>query len=471
MTDFRAAWLEARDRRTEDQVAWLANFEVEQQWKEPHHLALPGLSSQVPYHHALSEMALLLAEPQDLVFLHQEPDVDFLAYLSSFGWRPPTMIAIHSGTESPNHRAEGFHHLLTDQLIQQWQASSSRASMQQRFQDWAHSGSRPGSLMVHGTSQLEEQLSRMLNLNMLSSSSDVVRAVNSKIFSRDRCLKHGIAQTEGRSVHHLSELEEAFRHLKPALVHHPLVLKDAYGVSGKGLFLIEDEPRFRQLQSKLMKQAERIGSDRMEMVLEVWVNKLKDLNVQFMVYPDGQTSPPIIQEALVVNGAHAGHVSAPHLSPLMHQQLEAAVRLLGVELADEGYVGPVGLDALMTIDNQLYPCIELNARFNMSTYHNRVRQKWMPADTICMTTACSFRRHKPVSFKQMKQLLGPLLLTPSSASGLLIVSFASVNSIYSRDEKQTRGKLYGVIAGNNRKHCEQIQQQVQNRLDALEANI
>ncbi|GIQ69322.1 ATP-grasp domain-containing protein [Xylanibacillus composti] len=451
MTKWREAWMEALHIDSQrGRLAWLGNFEVEQDWRSKDVIGLPGVPSVTQAPLALSELALLLAAPEDLVLLPSEPDDSFLSYLLSLGWRSPAIFAPESKSLSSNES-------LTCQLLA---ATSSGAPSAVRR--WAEAGD--GFLLPHGVSVWEEALAEDWHIPLAAPRTSVTREVNSKLFSRELCEQLGIPQVPGRTVRTLSELESAFAELAPHLAEGPLVLKEGMGVSGKGMLRIDSAAKFQQVLRMLRQSAVRQGTEHTEFVLEQWIDNAQDLNVQFLVSRDGQVRQVTILTALVQNGTHLGHMSPHQLTASAEERVRAYAEQIGQALHAHGYYGLVGLDAMIGRDGKLYPCIEINARLNMSTYHTRLLQDWAPAGKHALIRPFSFSKQAPLAFVQIQQALQAKLYRVDSGHGVILCAYAPVNS---SDPHGRRGKLYTTMIGDSAEECLQLERFCRQQLQQI----
>lgn len=427
--------------------AWLGNFEVERDWKRADVLGLPGLPGRASeaLNNSLSELALLLAAPEDLVLLKQVPDPDFLAYLAELGWKTPSFV-VAGGEEELS---------LTRSLLE-------NASALEKIRTWTKAAS--GRLMPHGVSPLEEELARKSGLPLAAPLSAVARRVNSKVYSRRLCARLGIRQTEGRIALSVDELERVLCELEPLLLRTPLVLKDAMGVSGKGILLLDSEARCRQALRMLRQAADKRGHARAEFIVEQWISKNADVNYQFMVGKNGQTEMLGVLTALVRGGVHQGHLHPHTLPPEAERELADTAATIGRELAYDGYYGVVGVDAMVGADGTLYPCVEINARLNMSTYHTRVLSEHVPEGRYALIRAVPFTSVAPFPFAVLRDALGEALYTKRSGRGIFVCAFAPAGM---SGEEGGPGRLYAAMIGDSRDECLNWYEQCCKRLQTI----
>ncbi|GAA4726457.1 ATP-grasp domain-containing protein [Brevibacillus fulvus] len=443
----RAAFLERKSAR---HFIWLANFEVEGDWKDPDILSLPGLANRNTYlvNNSLAEQALLLAEADDLVLLNKAPDPDYLYYLQQLGLPQPSIYI--AGTAEPLLRLTSTY-LHNEQAV----ADLKRLAAQQYL------------LLPHGTSQMEEKLSQRTGIPLATVKAHVASRINSKVYSRQVCEQLGIRQPFGAAIHSLTALQQQFRMIKAASAGSAFVLKDGLGVSGKGMLLIDSEQRFEQVLRMLQSIAAKKGHDRVQMVLEEWINKQKDIHYSFLLTKSGQIKLGCILEAFVSNGVHMGHLHPHKLTEPVVKQIEETILLLGRELAREGYFGIVGVDAMLAEDGTFYPCLEINARFNMSTYHSRIFSEWLSQESFVIARAYHFRKTHSIPFARLRTAMADLLFTREKGKGVFINGFSTVN-LEETQKGISSSRLYAMLVGSSREECRELQASLLARLEQME---
>jgi hypothetical protein len=432
----------------------MANVEVEDRWAagEPG-LPTVAFTGSRAIVNRMDELALLLAGPDDHVVLKAPPDPAYLEYLDGLGLALPQLL---TANDQHPQRTVTEDALADPELI----AALARLA------------SAGAQLWPHGVSELEERLSARSGLPLAAPPAAVCKAVNSKVYSRLIADAVGVRQPSGMVCRDLRELAVACDRADAWLASgHPVVLKDAYGVSGKGLLVVRGADRLRQVRRMIERRADRSGRSRLGLVVEEWLPKLIDINYQFTIDRDRDVHFDFVREALTERGVHKGHRMPARLTARQVGELRAAALALGKRLAADGYHGVVGVDALLTEDDQLYPMIEINARNNMSTYQERLRRTCLDSSRVAVAKQYPVRLRRPVRFGELRAALAGLLLARCQDSGLLVNGFATVNAAApppARGEPGSfDGRLYGVLVAATDREVDAIDQQVTLRLDRL----
>lgn len=412
-------------------LVYLGNFEVEEAWGSGEtglpRIAFAGSAAVV---NRLDELTLTLAGPGDHVVLKQRPDEAYAAYLGALGLNLPRVLA---PARSDPGRTVTEDALADPALIAELAAVAARG----------------GRLLPHGVSEREERLARAARLPLAAPPAAVCKRVNSKVYSRRAAAEHGLPQVGGWACDSLAELEEAVAGARALLAAgRSVVIKDAFGVSGKGLVVIEGERRLEPLLRKITSRARKADDARVALVVEEWVARRADLNYQFTLARDGAVRFDFVKEASTENGVHKGHRMPARLPAGQVRELEAAARALGGRLAADGYYGVVGVDAMVGADGTLYPVVEINARSNMSTYQMTLQERFAGEGTVALARHYPLRLRGRLPFEALRDWLGGLLY--DRGEGLLICNFATVNAAVREGASGPfDGRLYALLVAGS----------------------
>ena len=430
----------------------LGNFEVENQWAAGE-AGLPKLAmteSKVIVNR-MDEFALLLASPSDYVLLKAMPDPGYLAYLGGRGLALPTSLA-------PRR-------LVPRRTVTE-DALADRSLL-------AVLSALPGArLWPHGVAAAEEQLAAATGIPLALPSAAVCKAVNSKIYSRQIATELGLRQPPGLLCRNLGELAYAWDEARKwQEAGRTVGCKDAYGVSGKGIVVLRDGRALDQLCRMVVRQAERSGREELGLVFETWVEKQADLNYQFTVRRNGEVTLDFVKEAVTEGGVHRGHWMPADLSAAEVDELRQVAVLLGGRLAEDGYFGVAGVDALMGSDRRLYPVIEINARNNMSTYQERLRHTLIGPACTALATHYPIRLPEYLPFEELATALGDVMFNRATRAGLLVNNFATVNAGATLGAPNFEGRLYGVVVAESRDRARSFDEEIKKRTAAITPGV
>nr|MDT0656946.1 ATP-grasp domain-containing protein [Micromonospora sp. DSM 115978] len=440
----------------------LGNFEVEDEWArgEPGLPRLSGAAGRAVVNR-MDEFALLLAGPADHVVLKEEPDPDYLRYLVDLGIPLPAVLT---------PRSQDPQRTVTEDALSDPELTAALSAL-------AATGAR---LWPHGVSDREERLAEVTGLPLATAAAPVCKTVNSKVYSRLAADQLGLRQPAGMACRDIAEFTAACDQARSWLAAgRPAVVKDAYGVSGKGMVVVTDGRDLDRVERMVTRQARRAGRDEVGLVVEEWVDKDLDLNYQFTVARDGTTRFDFVKEAITVAGVHHGHRMPATLDPATMAQLRETAGLLGRRLAADGYFGVVGVDAMLDPRGGLYPVTEINARNNMSTYQERLCARFVGPDDTALAMRYSVRLRDRLPFATLRRELDGLLLDTGSPVGLVVNNVATLNAgLPAPGESATgggsatgrravEGRLYGLVVAATPDHATALDRQVRDRLADL----
>lgn len=405
---------------------YVNNFEVERAWgRDEPRLPGTGLSFSSATVNRMEEVGVLLADEPDVVVLKAPVDPAYAAYLDALGAAAGTRLTVDRNEPDRSITADA---LASPRLLAELSALADPYTY----------------LMPLGISPDEEQLADAVGIPVAGPSAALCKSVNGKIFSRELIDDAGLTQVPGTACRTLKEL-------RTALETHPtgdgrrVVVKESLGVSGRGMVVLDSPQRAERLLRMLER---RDAGGPLPVIVERWIDKRCDLNYQFIVGRDGRVLFETVKTALTDNGVHRGHVFPAALRPDQIGQLQAAAEVIGAALAREGYYGLVGVDALLGADDTLYPCLEINARFNMATYQNRIAERFLGPGRHALATVFDLRPTRAHGFDEVRAALGPLLLQDPGpdSTGVLINNFATLNAAVTPG-RPSHGRIYAVCFG------------------------
>lgn len=192
----------------------------------------------------------------------------------------------------------------------------------------------------------------------------VIRKVNSKRYST--ALSHTLGFSDRSLSRAVRGSEELFRAGMQMMKSGAILVKDPWGVSGKGNLLIEDEPALRRICRFLQKQEERGLAS--EWVVEHCFDKKADFSCQFYIERDGTVRMFGVRQVLNDRFSYRGTCEGTReLNVILERQRYMdKMEMIAESLYRDGYFGHVCVDSLLCADDTVIPCIEINGRKSMS---------------------------------------------------------------------------------------------------------
>lgn len=420
----------------------LNNFEVERAWgRGDPGLPGAGLSFNAPTVNRMEEVGVLLADEGDLVVLKAPVEPAFAAYLRPLGLAAGQVLTPdHDRPEQP--------------------VTSDALASPRLLGQLAGLADGRTYLMPLGVSADEERLAAATGLPLAGPDAATCKRVNGKIFSRALVDRTGLTPVPGAGCRTVGELAAALKeHLAGG--SGPVVVKESLGVSGRGLVVLDSARRGEQLVRMAARRGERI-----EVVVERWIDKECDLNYQFVVGRDGSVAFETVKAALTEGGVHRGHLFPPPLDPGHTAALEAAAQVLGKGLAQAGYYGVAGVDAMLGRDGTLYPCLEINARFNMATFQNRLAERLLTPGRCALATVFDLEPARAHGFDEVRAALGDLLLDAGCARGVLVTNTATLRAGVTPG-RRSKGRLYAVCLGDGPEDVDALRSKAARALEEM----
>jgi D-alanine-D-alanine ligase-like ATP-grasp enzyme len=421
------------------------NFEVERSWAvgEPK-LPGAGIAFAGATVNRMEEMGALLADTGDVVVLKAPMDTEFTAYLDRLGAAAGTTLS----AENSNPELMVTEDALNSPLL---------------LEELRKLADGRTYLMPLGISAAEEELAKETGLPLAGTTAQTCKAVNGKIFSRQLVETIGIREVPGRIVRTVGELRPVLTEL--LALGGRVVVKESLGVSGRGMVVVADE----KAANRLLRLIERRGLDApANLVVETWIEHAQDLNYQFVVSRTGNVRFETVKAAVLRDGVHQGHRFPVELPPVAAAELQEAVQKIGQALHAEGFFGLVGVDAMLATDGTLYPCLEINARFNMSTYQSRIAERFIPDGAHAIAATFGLRPSRVHTFAEVSDALGELLLDEGRTTGVLVNNFATLNA--AATDGSFHGRLYAICVADSAEAALELRQEAEARLQRMVGN-
>lgn len=425
------------------------NFEVERSWAtgEPK-LPGAGVSFSGATVNRMEELGVLLADAGDVTVLKSAMDPAFAGYLAGLGASAGSTLTVD--------------HTDPDRTVTEDALDS--PALLDRLRGLADGRTY---LMPLGISPAEESLAKETGLPLAGATAAICKAVNGKIFSHRLVANTGLRAVPGRVCERVGELRDA---LAVTLARGGrAVVKESLGVSGRGMVRVDDQ----RGAERLLRLIERRGPDApANLLVESWIERAQDLNYQLVVSRTGAVRFETVKAAVLRDGVHQGHRFPVELPPAATADLSEAVEVIGPALADLGYLGMVGVDAMLTEDGTLYPCLEINARFNMSTYQSRVAELFVPNGAHAIAATIGLRLRRRHTFDEVADALGELLFDGSGRPGVLVNNMATLNAAATSrgyDGGEFNGRLYVICVADSADAAMTLRQRTELRLREMMA--
>lgn len=203
-----------------------------------------------------------------------------------------------------------------------------------------------------------------------------IARVNSKLWSHAFEQELGIALPTACAAATWAELQAAVARACPRAADK-WVIKSPLGFAARDRVL----GRGPRLEGPAAVWAGRRLSGGETLLFQPWLNVIREYGVQLHILPGGGVHILGISD-LQTNGAGTakGYLLGRKVEARRAAELEQVAMLVGERLWREGYVGPVGVDALEHTGG-LHPLLEINARYTMGFVALAVERTLPPSIT------------------------------------------------------------------------------------------
>lgn len=294
---------------------------------------------------------------------------------------------------------------------------------------------------------------------------ETVVRVNSKMYS-NRLLARIGEKCCGTEANSAAEMEASGNAL---LKRGPYLLKDPFGVSGKGNLLIDSEAMQQRIAEHLHKQ-ERNGL-RSQFLLEPLLTKETDFSSHWFIRESGETEFISVQRMINHQQNYGGSIKADEdFIRLLENAgyfsvMEKALRLL----AEDGYHGFVCFDSMILEDGGVVSIVEINARKSMGLINAYLDKYWETHGLTGWLTFLSLGLPEDFTFERLLHALrvSGLLLTAPGGYGIVPLSSNTVmvNEILTRrriaegtqnKRGMPKGRLYVSVVGRDDGHRSEL---------------
>ncbi|NMM50965.1 hypothetical protein [Paenibacillus aquistagni] len=275
--------------------------------------------------------------------------------------------------------------------------------------------------------------------------SSIVAKVNSKIYSHDLAKELG-GFAPGEAVYSAQTLLEAGAHYLQG--QDRIVIKDPYGVSGKGNLVVDSIQMLNRIAQYVERQQH--SGKHVQFLIEPWLCKANDFSCQLYVDDIGMISIDSIQ---FMDNRGQNYGGSYEAEPVMTAMLEQngyldTMKEVARALYKEGYYGPICVDSMLLEDQTLVPIVEINARHSMGCLNDRLNRRLKQYGQQAMLLSLELRipewgKEENAYERLLEQLhASGLLFGTASEDGILPLS---ANTLLDPRGIHSQGRWYVAI--------------------------
>jgi len=314
------------------------------------------------------------------------------------------------------------------------------------------------TLSPYSIDPFTERLCQHYDLQWSGLDIEIVKKANSKLFSH-QLAKHLFPDTVGEIIYSANDLDIVGHRL---LQSSSFLIKDEFGVSGKGNILISSPHVLKRIVTYISKQ-ERDGKHT-RFLLEPLLNKQTDFSCQLEIEATGETKILSIQKmqnsGLAFSSIQTAESSFQEF--LNTSKYFEQVDAIASELHRVGYYGPVCLDSMLLQEGKIVPVVEINARKSMGSINHYIDRFLNQFSTQGRLMFFSLGLSRYVAFSEILQRMEQeeILFLKDRPSGILPLASNAFNvncELHKASERKSyKGRLYGSIVSNNDEEKERI---------------
>ncbi|MCP1133669.1 hypothetical protein NKT34_10235 [Paenibacillus polysaccharolyticus] len=285
---------------------------------------------------------------------------------------------------------------------------------------------------------------------------NIVQRINAKSYSlemRDRLNLPNVGRVvEGR--------EQLLLIANEILCDGAVMLKDEFGVSGKGNLLIHSEKALLRLIKHMDKQAAQ--GKLIRFVVEPLLDRKFDFSCQLYIHESGDVQLVSFQQldnhGYAFGASHT--MSESFKAHLYNSGYTDQMLKIGSLLYQDGYFGDVCIDSMILQDGSMEPLVEINARKSMSLIKHGVDS--LINNPQLHSSLVQFNLAVPARFQyeHLLQILNhqQILYTLERGMGILPLSSGTlISPLTNRDlKKRSMGRLYFAVIYESQQHMQNL---------------
>lgn len=383
--------------KTETKIWWM-NLNCEIDWAEKEIYLLGKNQYENKIIQYQDQLCLLLAAPDDIVILRNSPSKLFLMNLMKYGISLPEIWILPQSD--------------LNQSISQCILNNSDILLNMKKRN----RQKQCVLMPYGITSLEEKISELTGIYLYGSGMESSKKVNSKVFARNLASSLSLPVSPGSICCDCQELSTFLAKQNDDL-SFPLVIKQSYGSSGKGLFVVKNKKELQTIFRIL-----RCHPNSFPVIVEKWHNHTISINYQILITRDGDKYYiPVknqIMRDTVFRGCD-GMIQNNRLSDNQKSCLKDIQRRIADTLYLQGHFGVFSIDALVLDDGDLIPILEINGRFSLTTYITTLLHHQPPNKCVIF----EYINFRPISEECFLHRLESVAYDKKKDEGVMLCSF------------------------------------------------
>ncbi len=428
---------------------WWLNLGAEKLWNGNRPAVLP----KVTYHgnvrtvNRMEQLCFLLAAGGDIVIQRENPPDLLLNNCHRIGLDIPDIYILANEGNKDNQCS------ISELILKDTKLLASLKNLNSK-----ESGCKI-ELAPYAVTHFDEKISYHSGCPLMGAGNDITAMVNSKVTARMLAEVLGLPVTEGYICHTMKEVKAAAYHLINLPDINSIVVKEAYGASGKGSFIVHTGKDYQMLMCILDRKSNRNKS--VELIVERWYDTFMDLNYQIYIDKLGKTHyiPPKrqINDGSVYIGSE--FPITDQLTECQKNYYEECAQRIGNKLWQKGYYGFASIDSIITKEGTIIPVVEINGRFSLSTYVSFIPER-IGNNNIYRNRYYNLKPN--ITLEKVMERNDAYIYTQEKGEGIFIYSFVEGNDGISK------GRLFALIAAEHKEKVDYFERKFVENMNKID---
>ncbi len=414
-----------------DKHTYYGEFNAEKYWRDENLAKLPEIPDNQTENiiKAMDELLFPLCSAEDTLITRYKMNPSQREYLKEIGFSFQCNYVNLDGNGSKEEQNKNICQL----LLEKYDEPSIKELI-----------SKDATLSAFAVLPESEQVGKKYKSVFDSPNIDIIKKVNSKIYS-SKISKGLNSKYPFQVVNSSKEMyEEGVKYLR----NSSIMIKDSFGVSGKGNLVISNEGILQRIASYIHSQ-EKAGKS-VEFIIEPFLEKKQDFSCQFLIDKSGDMEMISIQEVRNVGSAYNGsYTPNKGFIEFIHTKgYFSILKEVAKQLHKDGYYGDVCVDSMMLINGDIVPIVEINARKSMSLIKHNIDKYVLKFNLNCGFTFLNVTFSSSISYSQIIREMdnNTLLFKPGMNKGIIPLSSNTlfINRYLDKEQKlkSYKGRLY-----------------------------
>lgn len=415
-----------------NKILYCGMFDSERFWKPRNLAALPTIADKSTFRivNNMDELFFLFCRDDDILLTKQKFNYSFKQYLASIGYRFENI----NFSESSNY---------VDNIFQTSIIENNNPSLLNKVEISPFA-------VIPGISEMAQKY----NLSYHAPSIEVVKKVNSKEYSKDIIDRLGL-KNYGWIIWSIDDL--IFKGEK-LLRNGSILIKDVYGVSGKGSIHIKSSNTLKKIENHLNQQIKNFNKH-ICFILEPYFDKEKDFSCQLYIQSNGKIKILSIQILENENLMYKNSVSAE--SYFIHfleknEYFTVMIRACKI-LFKDGYYGDVCIDSMLLKNGEIIPIVEINARKSMSLLKYNLDMRLKNYGVYGSFNSVSFIASKKIAIQLLIDKLRERGILFIGNAGIMPLSANALITNYISEGTNYKGRLYYSLISSHRQDWTELE--------------